>query len=282
MKKQRNNSIIEKKKSSSFDDISDPDNPPDLPTFAHFKREYIYTISDILERGQDIVSSSTLFVNFSNTVRSPSSLIIDINKIIISGTSKLQIHSRKNNEFYLLSRLSRYLKKYTEELYFFALVVDREISNRADVTDKNKFSDSIFNEISSYFSDIENTRRFISCTSQRRLRYFVSLVEEAGSLYKEARPTAPQGLSENKEDKLGLIFERSLNRQALADALKHVREQKGLTQRAAAEAAHTSQTDIKRIENGTSSLDKAVDVLNELGFDLQIQLVPKNPHDQID
>ncbi|TYC51893.1 helix-turn-helix domain-containing protein [Rhodobacterales bacterium] len=112
---------------------------------------------------------------------------------------------------------------------------------------------------------------------------FLNALDHLGVLYLdkfEARPTAPPQLEEDTPDNIEAlrpIFEGSLNRTDLAEALKLVRKANKLTQRAAAEAAHTSHTDIKRVENGTSSLDKSTEILNELGFDVRIQLVPKNP-----
>ncbi|WP_420412225.1 XRE family transcriptional regulator [Roseibium sp.] len=98
-----------------------------------------------------------------------------------------------------------------------------------------------------------------------------------------ARSTASQELDlRNKDDSLKSItsvFNANLNRSALAKALKQVRDLNGLSQRAAADLAEVSHTDIKRIENGTSSLDKSTEVLNALGFDVQIQVVPKNSYD---
>lgn len=95
--------------------------------------------------------------------------------------------------------------------------------------------------------------------------------------YRVRRPKAPEKLSDSKLDKTNNvkpIFEGSLNRVSMAEALKIVREKTGLSIRGAADAADVDKKDIQRVEAGEATLDKSKDILLELGYDLQVQLVP--------
>lgn len=69
-------------------------------------------------------------------------------------------------------------------------------------------------------------------------------------------------------------FEGALNRELIASALKKARSDLGLTQRAAASTAGVNLSDITRIEGGTATIDKGVEVLGALGYELQSHLVP--------
>ena len=78
-------------------------------------------------------------------------------------------------------------------------------------------------------------------------------------------------------DSIGPVFEGTLDREAMAEALRCVRKKAGLSQRATAEQAGTSQTDIKRIEQGEATVEKASEVLAQLGYQARMHLVPVDP-----
>lgn len=83
---------------------------------------------------------------------------------------------------------------------------------------------------------------------------------------------------ESKLDKAKLapIFEGELNREAMAAALNRVMTERGLSVRKAADAAGTSAGIISSIKDQRASLDKAVEVLDQLGFETGFFVRPKD------
>jgi transcriptional regulator with XRE-family HTH domain len=63
--------------------------------------------------------------------------------------------------------------------------------------------------------------------------------------------------------------------------LREARARATLSQRALAERAGVAQSEIARIENGRQqpSFDRLVQLLRSAGFDLQVELVPHDDHD---
>ncbi len=70
---------------------------------------------------------------------------------------------------------------------------------------------------------------------------------------------------------------------ATASLLREARKRAGLSQRALAERAHTAQSVVGRIEAGLSSpsIDTLARLLDGAGFDLKLELAPKERRDPI-
>src|SRR5438874_10143642 len=64
--------------------------------------------------------------------------------------------------------------------------------------------------------------------------------------------------------------------------LREARSEAGLTQRALAERAGVAQSEIARIENGRQepSFPRLQQLLRAAGFDLKLELVPHDDHDE--
>ncbi|QFT28871.1 hypothetical protein FIV00_00080 [Labrenzia sp. THAF82] len=75
-----------------------------------------------------------------------------------------------------------------------------------------------------------------------------------------------------KEKKITPIFEGELNRRSLSTALKAVMQEKGLSVRKAADAANIGAGEIQRIGREEATLDKAAEVLSELGYELHVEV----------
>jgi predicted XRE-type DNA-binding protein len=84
---------------------------------------------------------------------------------------------------------------------------------------------------------------------------------------------------EGKLDKAALvpIFEGELNREALAETLRLVMEQRGLSVRRAAALADVQAKEIQRISSGDATIDKGLKVLSELGVTVHFKAEPTEP-----
>lgn len=93
---------------------------------------------------------------------------------------------------------------------------------------------------------------------------------------------APSELDENKLDKTSSVrpvFEGALDRASIAEIVKRLREEQGLSQRKAAEISGLDKNDLWRVEAGTATLDLGVKVLMHLGYHVEftVKTGPEEP-----
>ena len=68
------------------------------------------------------------------------------------------------------------------------------------------------------------------------------------------------------------VFEGTLGRESMAEALEHVMHEEDLSVRGAADAADAKQSVISRIKDGSASLDKSAEVLRALGYEMEVKI----------
>jgi len=83
-------------------------------------------------------------------------------------------------------------------------------------------------------------------------------------------PMSEESKLDNAE--LAPIFEGELDRDAMAEALSAAMKEQGLSVRKTAAAASVGTNDIQRIGKGTATLDKAAEVLSNLGYELHVEV----------
>lgn len=71
------------------------------------------------------------------------------------------------------------------------------------------------------------------------------------------------------------LFEGALNRKALGEALRVVMDREGFSQRKAAASINAHKSDIGRVAVGSASMEMAVKVLDELGYETEFTIKPK-------
>ena len=89
----------------------------------------------------------------------------------------------------------------------------------------------------------------------------------------------PEYLSDSKlekADNVKPVFEGTLNREALAETLRRVMIERDLSERKAAAEAGTTKSIISKIKSCDASIDKTAEVLESLGYRLDISIVPAN------
>ncbi len=78
-------------------------------------------------------------------------------------------------------------------------------------------------------------------------------------------------------EQLSPIFAGSLDRDAMAAALKAVMSKDNLSVRSAATEANTSPTVIQRVKDGSATIDTSLEVLENLGYPVAMSVPPKAP-----
>jgi len=107
-------------------------------------------------------------------------------------------------------------------------------------------------------------------------KIFVSRSDEMEGVTKERSDPVSE---DSKLDSTALvpIFEGELSREAVAETLKSVMQQRGLSVRMTAAAAGVGAKEIQRITSGEATIDKGLKVLSELGCRLHFRAEPIEP-----
>ena len=142
------------------------------------------------------------------------------------------------------------------------------ISSKAGILDeflnKNSYLDKVY---------IDNQ------TIYQRLSKYIAVTE----LSEELEPRDNREIEIRLEElltgdnhKLQSIFEGQLSREALAKALKAAMETKGSSVRNTAALSGNTPAVVQRTKSGKSSIDKATEILDSLGYEVRIEVVPKD------
>lgn len=149
----------------------------------------------------------------------------------------------------------------------------------------NVYNSPIFDTSDPYYIEIvnnviESVRAVEFYREQEVVRPRLSVADVLRGLHKMKRTDTGELESTSDEDKkqaaLAPVFEGALDRAALAEALLWVMKKRDLSVRKAADAAGTSASVISSIKSGEASLDKAAEVLENLGFEVGFSIHPRS------
>lgn len=126
----------------------------------------------------------------------------------------------------------------------------------------NKFDPAIYIGIlNMYLDELFDERRAVSVVTE-------------GVTEERSGPVSEEDKLENA--RLAPIFEGQLDRESMAEALKAAMDERGLSVRKAANEAEVSASVISQIKVQEASIDQAAKVLDQLGFEVELTVRPKD------